>query len=136
MLLENPLAPLDREFAVPDALGINKEPRAAHADAETARLGAHHRQTQLGATAFQVVPDHLPLLHGRALGAQAEKKMPFRSGDTRRLETFRDGLVFGGHGKKVTRFRNPCQTNPVLRCLFLSSWARFPSPIVEVPFFL
>ena len=95
MLLENALATLGRDPAVPGAFGINEEPRAADADAKAAGLGPHHGEIQLGAPALEIIPRRLPLLRRRAIGAEAEEEMPLGLRDAGRFKTPTDGVVFG-----------------------------------------
>ena len=75
VLLQDAFAALRGDLAVPDALGINEQPRTADADPETAGLGAHDRQFQLGATALEIIPGRLAFRRRRAIGAETKEKM-------------------------------------------------------------
>ena len=97
MFLENAFAPFARDRAIPDAFGINQQPRAADADAKAVGLRPHDGEMQLGAPPLQIVPDELPFLRRRAIGSETEKEMPLRPGDPGGVESLGEGSIFRGH---------------------------------------
>ena len=101
VLLEDALAALRGDGAVPDALGVDEEPWAADANFKARGLGAHDRELQLGAAALEVIPHDLALLKRRAIGAEAEEEVALGAVNAGRGEAFVDGSVFG-HAKKLT----------------------------------
>ena len=56
VFLKNAFAALRRDCAVPNAFGINEQPRSVDADAETTGLGPHDRKIQLRAATLEIIP--------------------------------------------------------------------------------
>ena len=76
MLLEDPLETLWSQASVPDALGVNHQPRATHTDPETPGLGAHRREAGFFEPLFYKLPEFLARLTRTAFRPDAEEEMP------------------------------------------------------------
>ena len=88
MLLQDALESRRRDVPIPNALGIDHEPRSSGANAEAARLRAHHAQSGFLHAFFYKVPQHFALARMAAIGAEAEEEMPLSAGDARLGEAF------------------------------------------------
>jgi hypothetical protein len=76
MFLEDPLKTLRSDGSVPNALGINHQPRAAHTDPETPGLCAHRRKSGFFQPLFDKFPEVLARLGRATLRPNAEEEMP------------------------------------------------------------
>jgi hypothetical protein len=105
VLAENTVAALRRHFAVPDAFGIDQQPRSADADAKAAGLGSHDRQVKLPALPFQVLPGLLAIARIGAIGPEAKKEMASRAIDLRGVKPLGGRRIFPAHPKTVAEPR-------------------------------
>ncbi len=81
MLLQNALEPLGSDLPVPDAIGINDEPRTTGANAKAGRFGPHHVYASFLHSVFDELPEFLSLGGFAALGTDADKQMLARTFD-------------------------------------------------------
>jgi len=66
------------DLAVPNALRINDQPRAAAADAQASGFGAHGGNAEIFEAGFEDLPGREAVGGGAAVGADAEKNMTLR----------------------------------------------------------
>lgn len=107
VFLQNPLEALCVDVAIPDAFGVNHEPRSAGADAEALGLCPHRAQGGFTHAALDVFPDDFRVCGCAAVRPHAEEYMPLGGADGGFLES---GIQFVVHvqtiggGEKDGRF--------------------------------
>ena len=98
MLLEDALKALFVDRAIPGAIGIDDEPRAAGADAEARGLCPHRTQARLADALFHILPHALAVARRAAVRSNAEKKMPLGAVDAGLREAV---LKWGAHAGRL-----------------------------------